>query len=180
MDAIFTVNWQEIFIPNVSIAETIIRGSLVYLFLFFLLRVVLKREAGNVGVTDLLVVVLLADASQNAMAVDYKSITNCIILVTTIIAWSYILNWFGYRFPRFQRFINPPALTLVKNGRILYRNMRKELITEDELMSQLRQQGISSVSDVKAAYMEGDGHISVIPYDSSKKNNSNQKNNRVV
>lgn len=168
-ETLFEIDWKELFVPNVSIAETIIRGSIVYLVLFTLLRVILKREAGTVGITDLLVVVLLADASQNAIAADYKSITNGVILVTTIISWSYILNWLGYKFPKIQRFINPPALTLVKNGKMLYRNMRKELITEDELMSQLRQQGVNSLSEVKAAYMEGDGNISVITHKSVHK-----------
>lgn len=168
MERLFDVNWKELFVPDVSIVETIIRGSLVYLVLFVLLRVVLKRQAGNIGVNDLLVVVLLADAAGNAMATEYKSITNGGILVATIVTWSYILNFLGYYLPRIQRFRNPPALTLVKNGRMLHKNMGKELITEDELMSQLRQQGIDSLSQVKAAYMEGDGHISVITYNSRK------------
>jgi len=165
MEKLFYVNWKELFVPDVPIAETILRGSLVYLILFVLLRVLLKRQAGNIGVNDLLVVVLLADASGNAMAEDYKSITNGIVLVATIIGWSYFLNFLGYHFYRIQRFRNPPPLALVKNGKMLVENMGKELLTQDELMSQLRQQGVGSLKEVKLAFMEGDGHISVIPYD---------------
>lgn len=165
---IFEVDWRELFIPRVSIAETIVRGSLVYLLLFILLRVVLRRQAGNIGVNDLLVVVLLADAAGNAMADEYKSITSGVILVATIVIWSYILNFLGYYFPHIQRFRHPPALTLVKEGQLLKHNMDKELITEDELMSQLRQQGVDNLTEVKAAYIEGDGHISVIAKDSKQ------------
>ncbi len=167
MERLFKVDWKELFVPDVSIVETILRGSLVYLILFVLLRVVLKRQAGNIGVNDLLVVVLLADAAGNAMAEEYKSITNGVVLVMTIVSWSYILNFLGYRFRRIQRFRNPPPLTLVKDGKMLSENMGKELLTQDELMSQLRQRGVSSLKEVKVAFMEGDGHISVITHDSN-------------
>jgi uncharacterized membrane protein YcaP (DUF421 family) len=169
VEILFKVDWKELFVPDISITETIVRGSLVYLLLFILLRVVLKRQAGNIGVNDLLVVVLLADAAGNALAAEYKSITNGVVLVATIVSWSYILNFLGYRFRSVQRFRNPPPLPLVKDGKMLHDNMGKELLTQDELMSQLRQEGIHGISEVKAAYMEGDGHISVIPGSSSDK-----------
>ena len=156
------VDWARLFIPTVPILETFLRGTVVYLALFTLLRLVLKREAGELGITDLLVVVLIADAAQNAMAADYRSITDGILLVATIVFWSYALDWLGYRVPRFQRFIRPPPLLLVKNGEMLLRNMRRELITPSELMSLLREQGVDDVRRVRAAYMEGDGRISVI------------------
>lgn len=167
MEILFKVDWKELFVPDVSITETIVRGSLVYLLLFLLLRVVLKRQAGNIGVNDLLVVVLLADAAGNALAAEYKSITNGVVLVATIVSWSYFLNFLGYRFRFIQRFRNPPPLTLVKDGHLLHENMSKELLTQDELISQLRQHGVASFNEVKAAYMEGDGHISVITRDSN-------------
>ncbi|HYN87826.1 MAG TPA: YetF domain-containing protein, partial [Ardenticatenaceae bacterium] len=85
-----------------------------------------------------------------------------VLLVATIIFWSHALNWLGFRFPRLQRLLRPPPLPLVKNGTLLYRNMRQELITKDELMSQVRREGLDDLADVETAYMEGDGRISVI------------------
>ncbi|HEX6500580.1 MAG TPA: YetF domain-containing protein [Micromonosporaceae bacterium] len=142
--------------------EMIIRGSVVYLSLYLLLRVVLKRESGTTGVTDLLVIVLLADAAQNAMAGDYTSIGDGLILVATIIAWSFLLNFIAFHFPRAGRFIRPRPLPLVKDGRVIPRHMRRELITREELMSQLRQQGVADLSRVKLVYMEPDGQFSVV------------------
>jgi uncharacterized membrane protein YcaP (DUF421 family) len=156
------LNWKQIFDPTVPLAEIFLRGTIVYLSLFILLRLVLKREAGTLAITDLLVVVLIADAAQNAMAAEYHSITEGLVLVATLVFWSYTLDWLGYQFPRVRRLVHPPPLPLVKDGRLLRRNMRQELITEEELMSQCRQQGVSDLCDVRAAYMEGDGHISVI------------------
>lgn len=156
------VDWAKIFVPDTPLLEILIRGTLTYLALFTLLRLVLKRQSSAMGITDLLVVVLIADAAQNAMADDYTSIADGVLLVATIIFWAYALDWLGYRFPRFQRFLRPPALPLVKDGRMLRHNMRRELITEGELLSQLREQGIGDVSEVREAFMEGDGRISVL------------------
>jgi len=142
--------------------EIFLRGTIMYLALFAMLRVVLKREAGAIGVTDLLVIVLVADAAQNAMSADYTSITEGVVLVGVILFWSYALNWAGFRVPWVGRLVHPPPLELIKDGRMLRRNMEKELISEQELMSQLRQQGVDDIADVKRACIEGDGHISVV------------------
>ena len=160
--AITAVDWRSVFVPDTPILEIVVRGTVVYLSLFTLLRVVLKRESGTVGITDLLVVVLIADAAQNAMASDYKSLPDGLILVATIIFWCYALDWLGYQFPWVGRFVHPPPLELVRDGKMLRRNMRHELITPEDLLSQIREQGIEDLSVVKCARMEGDGHISVV------------------
>jgi uncharacterized membrane protein YcaP (DUF421 family) len=162
MQAFRSVSWQEVFVPSLPILEIFIRGTVVYLALFLLLRLVLKRQSGNMGVTDLLVIVLIADAAQNAMASDYKSVPDGLLLVSTIVFWSFALDWLSYHFPRFGRFIHPPALELIRDGKVNRINLRKELITMDELKEQLREQGIDDVKEVKRACMEGDGRISVV------------------
>jgi uncharacterized membrane protein YcaP (DUF421 family) len=163
MPHLFAVDWQYFFVPSVGLAEIILRGSLIYLGIFALMRFVLKREAGTISLPDLLMTVLIADAAQNAMAAEYHSITEGFLLILTLVFWNYTLDWLGQRFPRIGRLLHPPPLPLVKDGRLLRRNMRRELITEEELRSQLRQQGISEFEQVQAAYMEGDGQISIIP-----------------
>jgi len=150
------------FVPSQPVAETVLRGTLIYLFIFVLFRV-LRRDAGAIGVQDLLVVVLVADAAQNGMAGEYKSITEGAILIATIVCWAYFINWLDYRSPWFRRLTNPPPLVLIKDGRIQRRNLRKELITEDELMQKLRAHGVEHASEVKISYLEEDGNISVIP-----------------
>jgi uncharacterized membrane protein YcaP (DUF421 family) len=155
------MDWDSIFVPTLPLAEIVLRGTMVYLGLFFMLRV-LRREAGDIGISDLLVVVLIADASQNAMASEYQSITEGLILVATIAFWDYFLDWLGYRLAAVERLLRPAPLLLIKNGRMLKQNMKRELIREEELMGQLREQGISELQDVKRCYLEGDGHVSVI------------------
>jgi uncharacterized membrane protein YcaP (DUF421 family) len=161
MEALSQLDWSTIFVPTMPIAEIFLRGTIIYLVLFAILRI-LRREAGAIGVADLLVVVLVADAAQNAMASDYKSITEGVLLVGTIVGWDYFLNWLGYRSPWVHNLLRPAPLPLIKDGRLLRRNLRQEFITTDELMSELRQQGVESLDAVRRCYLEGDGHFSVI------------------
>jgi uncharacterized membrane protein YcaP (DUF421 family) len=162
---LFTIDWAKTFTPTQSLLETVVRGTILYLALVLLLRFALKREAGQLGMTDLLVLVLLGDASQNAMAGSYTSVTDGLLLVLTLVFWSYALNWLSYRFRPIARLLAPRPLPLVRDGRPLRRNMRRELITDDELMSQLRLQGVADLATVRMACMEGDGRISVITRD---------------
>lgn len=155
------MDWKSNFLPDIPLLEIILRGS-VYITLFILLRVVLKRQTGSLGMTDLLLITLIADASQDAMAGGYQSIAGGVVLVCTIMFWSYFLDWLGYRFTWFSRLIEPPPLPLIKDGELLRRNMRRELITEKELRSQLREQGLDDFGKVKEAYIESNGHISVV------------------
>lgn len=150
------------FVPSVPLLETFIRGTCTYLALFLILRVVLKRQSGALSITDMLVLVMISDAAQNAMASDYKSITDGVLLVVVIVFWSYAMDWLQFRFPTFERLVMAPPLPLVKDGQLLRRNMRRELVTEAELMSHLREQGVEGLDSVKAAMMEPDGRISVI------------------
>jgi uncharacterized membrane protein YcaP (DUF421 family) len=148
----------------------------MYLGLFLILRFILKRESGAVGMTDLLVIVLLADAAQNGMADNYHSVTDGLLLVLTIVSWSYALNWIGYRFPRISHIIHPEALPLIKDGQLLRHNMRKELITEDELRGMIREQGIEDFTVVRRAYLEGDGQLSVIKKDKQQHKHEENRN----
>src|SRR5919107_3438240 len=156
------IDWYELFVPQAPLAGVIVRGTLTYVMLFLILRFLLKRQTGVIGIADLLVIVLIADAAQNAMAAEYKSITEGTLLVLTIVFWNYALDWLGFHLPFFRRFTRPPPLPLIENGRFLRRNMREEMITTEELMSQLRQQGIEDPAKVRKAFIEGDGRISII------------------
>lgn len=155
---------QAAFTPDVSLFEIFVRGSIMYLVVFVLLRVVLRRKQG-VAFTDLLVVVLIADAAQNAMAAEYKSITGGLVLVGTLIFWAFLLDWLGFRNAMIQNFIHPPKMALVEDGRIVAKALRSELMTEGELMTQIRLNGLEKVEQVRAAYLEGNGQISVLKKD---------------
>lgn len=156
-----TVNWHELFVPTKSIMETVIRGSVTYLSLFVLLRL-FRRQTGSMGPADLLVLLLIADASQNAMAGEYRSVTDGLVLVSTIVGWEYTLDYLGFHFPALGRFLEREPLPIIQDGVLNERYLKQELMTVDELMSQLREKGVSEIRLVKQSFIEGDGRISVI------------------
>jgi uncharacterized membrane protein YcaP (DUF421 family) len=78
------IDWQSMFVPTESITEIVIRGTIMYIGMFALLRI-FRRQAGAVGIADLLVIVVIADAAQNGMAGDSRSITEALILITVIV-----------------------------------------------------------------------------------------------
>jgi uncharacterized membrane protein YcaP (DUF421 family) len=155
------MDWTAIFVPTQPVAEVVLRGTLVYLALFLLLRLLPRREVGTIGAADLLVVVLIADAVQNAMGAEYRSVTEGLLLVVTILSWSYAIDWLDHRFPRL-RLVHGPPKVLIRDGRILRANLDEEHVTEEELMSQLREHGVKNAAEVERAYIESNGKISVI------------------
>ena len=157
-----SVDWGEIFGLSVSPWELIIRGTAMYLFLFAVFRLVIRRRIGAVGMADLLILVIIADAAQNGMSGEYRSVTEGAILVGTIIFWNVAIDWLNYRVPALQDWLEAPPLLLVRDGRVLYRNLRHEFVTESELKSKLREKGVDNVTEVAKAYMESDGTVSVI------------------
>ena len=162
MEKLWTIDWNAMFVPQVSLLELALRGTIMYLAIFALLRVVPKRQVGGISPSDILVVVLLAEAAGNAFGSDYKSVVEGAVLVATVLFWSLALDWIQHRFPAVERLLREPKLKLVENGRMLRRNMRRELVTVEELLAQLREKGIEDPAEVRAAYIEADGHISVI------------------
>lgn len=159
------INWTALFALSTPLAEILIRGSVIYWFLFLIFRFIIRRDVGSVGIADILILVIVADASQNAMAGEYTSVSDGMILIATLIGWNLLLDWLAFRFKIVRHFAEPGSLQLVRESKLLRRNMRREFITDEELWSKLREQGIESLDQVKAAYLEPDGTFSVIRYD---------------
>lgn len=157
-----SVEWSALFGLSVSPLETIVRGTAMFWFLLLLFRVVIRRRVGAVGISDILLLVIIADASQNAMSGDYKSITDGFILVGTILAWNMLVDWLTYVSPTLQKVLEPPPLLLIDRGKVLRRHLRMELVNEEELRAKLREHGVTDYADVDKAFMESDGEVSVI------------------
>jgi uncharacterized membrane protein YcaP (DUF421 family) len=168
------LDWHQIFVPTGSLLELVVRGSLMYLLILAGFRL-FRRDAGSLSVSDLLVVVLIADAAQNGMAGEYKSLTEGAVIVATIFAWNYVLDWLAYRSRFVYWLLHPPSLLLIRNGQIQFRNLRSQLITKDDLLEQLREQGVESVARVKTCFLEGDGRMSVIREDDGEQTGRREK-----
>jgi uncharacterized membrane protein YcaP (DUF421 family) len=175
MEKLFEIDWQQMFVPETSLLEMIIRGTLMYLGMFVLLRV-FRRQSGSVSMADLLVIVIIADAAQNGMAGDSKSVTEALVLIGTIITWDYVIDWLGFKSKVMERVLEPQPVMLIQNGRLIKKNLDAEMLTEDEVMSQLRQQGVADIKSVRECRLEGNGEFSVIKTSGeSKQGNSKTK-----
>ncbi|HYJ95897.1 MAG TPA: YetF domain-containing protein [Vicinamibacterales bacterium] len=174
MSSNLALDWHQIFVPTGSLLELVVRGSLMYLLILAGFRL-FRRDAGSLSVSDLLVVVLIADAAQNGMAGEYKSLTEGAVIVATIFAWNYVLDWLAYRSRFVYWLLHPPSLLLIRNGQIQFRNLRSQLITKDDLLEQLREQGVESVARVKTCFLEGDGRMSVIREDDGEQTGRREK-----
>lgn len=172
-----SIDWREMFAPTGNPIELVIRASLMYLLILAGFRI-FRRDAGSLSVSDLLVVVLIADAAQNGMAGEYKSLTEGGIIVATIFAWNYALDWLAYRSGFVYWLLHPPSLLLVRDGQVLHRNLRSQLITKEDLLEQLREQGVDDLQTVKKCYLEGDGRISVIRQQDDESHHRAEKRRR--
>jgi len=155
---------SELFGIGMNPLELVVRGSAMYWVLFFVFRFVVRRDVGAVGIADLLLLVLIADAAQNAMAGGYSSITEGVVLVFTIVGWNWLLDWASSRSRRIAKWVSPPALVLVRHGTLVADNLKQEHLSPAEVLSKLRTQGVEKLEEVKMARLEPDGEVSVIKY----------------
>ncbi len=158
-------DWSSVLAFSLHPLELALRGTVMYWLLFLMFRFVLRRDAGSIGLADVLLVVLIADASQNAMAGEYRSIGDGVVLVGTIAGWNWVIDWAGYRSRLLRKFLQAPATLLVRDGQVLQASLRRELITRDELMGALHREGLTQLNEVARAWMESDGSITVVPRD---------------
>jgi uncharacterized membrane protein YcaP (DUF421 family) len=159
------MDWSELFRFETSPVELVARGTLMYLFLFLGFRVILRRDTGAIGIADVLLIVLIADAAQNGMSGEYRSVTEGMVLVATLMAWNVLFDFLAFRFEGLRRWMEPPPLKLIDRGRVMPRNLRRELMSTDELMAKLREHGVDDVRRVRTCFMESDGQITVILHD---------------
>jgi uncharacterized membrane protein YcaP (DUF421 family) len=118
--------------------------------------------------------VFIADAAQNGMSANYQSLTDGLVLVATIVFWSLAMNAAAYRWAWAARLMKPKPILLIDGGRFHRRNMRRELITEEEVMSELRKRGVHDLADVESVQMESDGEISVVPKDTGEESSGHK------
>jgi len=153
---------MDVFGSTMPVLEIVLRGSAIYWFLVIVFRLILRRDVGSMGITDFLFVVLLGDAAQNGMIGDATSTTDAVVLISTLVFWNVLIDWATYRFRVVERLFSAQRLCLVRDGRRIRRNMRREFISDAELLSKVREQGLADLSRVKAMYLESDGEISLI------------------
>jgi uncharacterized membrane protein YcaP (DUF421 family) len=149
--------------------EIILRTAVVYGVVLFLLRVAGKRELGQMSPVDLVVILVIANAVQNAMTGGDNSLLGGIIAAATLVAVNTAFSRVGHRVPYLKHLFESQPTLLVQQGKLIKRNLERENVEEDELMMAAREHGIDDLEGVDSAYLERDGSISIIPKDATGK-----------
>jgi uncharacterized membrane protein YcaP (DUF421 family) len=158
---LFPSDWSSIIQPETPILELVLRGTAMYLAVLVLLRLMPRRSGGELGRMDLVFLLLIAEAATHSLG-GYDSIADALIVIATLMAWDYITNFLSHRFSWFERLLSAPPVQVIRDGNLLLRNMRREYLTEDELMSALRRKGFEGPEEVKAAWVESEGRIAIV------------------
>jgi uncharacterized membrane protein YcaP (DUF421 family) len=162
MDSLFYVDWSKLFVPKLSLLEIVLRGMIIYVGLCLLLRIVLKRQAGKVSLSDLLVVTLVAGICRNPLVADAYSVPDGLGVVAVVLLSSYAADWLSYHVPLVHTIMHPKRVQLIHDGEVQHHNLERELMTESQLRCQLRQKGVGDPGEVAEAWIESSGEVSVI------------------
>ena len=139
-----------------------VRTAIIYVSLLFGLRLAGKREMGQMTPFDLVVIILVANAVQNAMVGPDTSVTGGLIAAAVLIFGNYGLAMIGERVPWVRRAVEGSPTLLIHNGRFVTKSMSHEGIDKDEVMMAIREHGVDKVEDVRTAVLETDGSISIV------------------
>ena len=134
----------------------------VYLFIVVALRIFRKKELAQLSVVDLVFILLISNAVQNAMVGPDTSLGGGLVAASTLFIVNYVLKYLQYRFPKFGKIVQGDATMLIYKGKILESHLEKAKITTAELMEAVREHGVKSVAEVDLAVLEVDGNISVL------------------
>ena len=140
----------------------ILSTSAVFFFIMIVFRIFGKTELAQLSITDLVFVLLISNAVQNAMVGPDTSLLGGLVAASVLFFINMVLKRIKYRFPIFKKFMEGEPIILVYKGVINKTNCRKVGITEDEILETIREHGSDSVDEVNSVILEADGNISVV------------------
>jgi len=155
--------WHNLFVPDLSVTEKILRPVLVYIFLVVVVRLAGRRELAQLNSFDLIVLMMLANTVQNATIGNDNSLVGGLIGVTALLLVNYLVVRYLYTHPRVDKLLEGAPTELIRDGELVRANLVKEAITEEEVMEAVRKQGLGSAAEVAEAVLETGGAISVVP-----------------
>ena len=155
--------WTDMFVLAIPVAEKILRTVAVYFFLVLGLRLAGKRELAQLNPFDLVVLLTLSNTVQNAIIGDDNTITGGVIGASTLLLLNYLVVRFLYRHEKIDRFVEGESCVLIENGKILEHQLRREVLTRQELEAAAHKQGFGDLRELEKAVLEPGGTISFTP-----------------
>jgi uncharacterized membrane protein YcaP (DUF421 family) len=142
--------------------DIVLRGIVVFAFLYVLMRMIGRRELSSLEPFDLILLIVLGDAVQQGLTQDDYSLTGAFLAIGTIAILQLAVSYANFRFPKLRPVLDGEPIVVVQDGKPIERNMRRERVTIEDLAAAARQQNIAKLEDVQWAVMETSGAISFI------------------
>jgi uncharacterized membrane protein YcaP (DUF421 family) len=156
------------------------KSSLIYIFIIAAIRFFGKKELAQLSVIDLVFILLISNAVQNAMVGNDNTVQGGIAAALGLFMINYLLKFLSFRSEKFSRVLQGEALMLVYNGNMIEENLKKAMITKEEVEAAVREHGVDNCSHVNLAIMEVDGNISVISGDYTKRSSRKRRAHKVL
>jgi uncharacterized membrane protein YcaP (DUF421 family) len=143
--------------------DIVLRAAFAFAFVYFLTRIVGRRELSSLEPFDLIMLIVLGDLVQQGVTQSDYSVTGLVLAAGTIALMQVLVSYLSYRFRKLRPLLNGEPIVLVEDGRVLEQNIHRERLTRVELEEQARQSQIATLDDVRWAVLETSGQISFIP-----------------
>jgi uncharacterized membrane protein YcaP (DUF421 family) len=144
--------------------SSVLRAIVVYVVLFLIFRVAGRRTLSQITTFDFVLLLIVSEATQNAMIGDDYSITNAMLVITTLVGLDVALSLWKRRFPSLDKFLDGVPLIIVEDGKALKDRMAKARVDESDVLTAARElQGLERMEQIKYAVLERSGGISIIP-----------------
>jgi len=146
--------------------DAVARGLFIYLFLLAVIRLSGRRTLAETTAFDFILLLIVAETTQQALLGNDFSVTNCALLILTLVGMDILLSFLKNRSPRLERLIDGLPLIIVEQGRPLHDRLRKSRVDEDDVLAAARKHhGLERMDQIKYAVLEANGGISIIPKD---------------
>lgn len=158
----------------------VISSASVYLFIVLAIRLFGKKELAQLSVVDLVFILLISNAVQNAMVGSNVSLAGGLVAASTLFVVNYLLKSLLLRSPGLNRFIQGEPLMLIYEGNVILKHLAQSQLSMEELQAAVREHGVETVKEVNLAILEVDGNISVLSNDFKNKSVKKRKAHKVV
>ena len=152
--------------------EIVLRATAVYFFVYILLRVMGKRELGELSAFELVLLVMIGDLVQQAVTQEDFSVTGAVLAVGTIAFWVLLSSYLSFRFKKAQSVLESLPVLVVRDGSIQREALKAERVSIEELANAARMQGIADLGTVAYAVLESDGSLSFVQKDGAERQRS--------
>jgi uncharacterized membrane protein YcaP (DUF421 family) len=159
---------SDLWVMQVPVMEKVLRAAVGYAFLLIAFRVLGRRELGRLTNFDLVVVLVVANVLQNAMIGNDNSLTGGLIGAATVLSLNALIAVAVYVSRAVERAVDGAPIVIVADGRLVRSRLRRELITENEVLAAARNAGIERLADVRLAILESTGEINVFAFDRNR------------